>query len=267
MAPIPMPARGAHTTPKFDSTKPGELRRYFDDDEFLLAQAAITTTLEKKKACSRYLSVADQELVEGLDEFSDATKTYEEFKKAALAHYAGNDEDHLHTLKDWDAHLRVGSTARVGIHSEAELATFYRTFVHMGKFLIAKKRLSETEQSHVFLRALQPASLQAAVKQCLQIIRPNIHADDPYELKDLYEAAKSALAGAPSTFLSTTDSLVKPEPAPAAMNSELKEMLMSLTKLVTVLGHQIQTNQRNAAQPKSMRPVITKNYLLVVCGL
>ncbi|KAF7288486.1 hypothetical protein MIND_01430800 [Mycena indigotica] len=167
MAPIPMPARGAHTTPRFDSTKP----------------AAITTTLEKKKACSRYLSVADQELVEGLDEFSDATKTYEEFKKAALAHYAGNDEDHLHTLKDWDAHLPT------------ELATFYRTFVHMGKFLIAKKRLSETEQSHVFLRALQPASLQAAVKQCLQIIRPNIHADDPYELKDLYEAAKSHWRG------------------------------------------------------------------------
>ncbi|KAJ7051600.1 hypothetical protein C8F01DRAFT_999170 [Mycena amicta] len=94
-----MPARGANTAPKFDSSKPEELRRFFADVEYLLELAKITDVTEKKKACSRYLSVQDQELLEGLIEFSDVNKTYDEFKKAALALYAGNDENHLYTLQ------------------------------------------------------------------------------------------------------------------------------------------------------------------------
>ncbi|KAF7293379.1 hypothetical protein MIND_01114800 [Mycena indigotica] len=241
-----MPARGAHTAPKFDSTKPEELRRYFADVEYLMGLANITTTEDKKKACSRYLSVQDQELVEGLDEFHDATKTYDEFKKAALSHYAGNDEEHLYTLKDWDAHL--GSTARVGIHSENELAAFFRTFVRIAKFLISKKRLSETEQSHAFLRALQPASLQAAVKQRLQIIRPNVHADDPYALADLYDAAKFCLAGSPSLLLNAA-----PTPSPAEpvvkTDPELKAVLTSISQLVAVLASQARTNAAPSQSP------------------
>ncbi|KAF7303483.1 hypothetical protein MIND_00577300 [Mycena indigotica] len=246
--PIPMPARGAHTAPKFDSTKPEELRRYFADVEYLMGLANIVTTEDKKKACSRYLSVQDQELVEGLDEFKDATKTYDEFKKAALSHYAGNDEEHLYTLKDWDAHL--GSTARVGIHSENELAAFFRTFVCIAKFLISKKRLSETEQSHAFLRALQPASLQAAVKQRLQIIRPNVHADDPYALADLYDAAKFCLAGSPSLLL---NSVPTPSPAEPVVKTdpELKAVLTSISQLVAVLASQARTNAAPSQSPQT----------------
>ncbi|KAJ7048551.1 hypothetical protein C8F01DRAFT_1267051 [Mycena amicta] len=221
MATPTMPARGAHTAPKFDSTKPAELRRYFGDVEYLMDLAQITTTPEKKKAVSRYLSVQDQELFEGLEEFKEPTKTYEEFKKAVLKHYAGNDEDHLYTLKDWDAHL--GSTARKGIHSETELANFYRQFVIMGKFLISKNRLSATEQSHAFLRSLQPASLQTAVKQRLQIIRPQ-----PGTGSVLYSQITTAVAPAEPT--------VKSDP-------ELKAILTSLTQLVTTaLQAQIKSN-------------------------
>ncbi|KAF7301290.1 hypothetical protein MIND_00694000 [Mycena indigotica] len=228
-----MPARGAHTAPKFDSTKPEELRRYFADVEYLMGLANITTTEDKKKACSRYLSVQDQELVEGLDEFHDATKTYDEFKKAALSHYAGNDEEHLYTLKDWDAHL--GSTARRR-HPLRERARC--------------KRLSETEQSHAFLRALQPASLQAAVKQRLQIIRPNVHADDPYALADLYDAAKFCLAGSPSLLLNAA-----PTPSPAEpvvkTDPELKAVLTSISQLVAVLASQARTNAAPSQLPQT----------------
>ncbi|KAJ7055602.1 hypothetical protein C8F01DRAFT_1087903 [Mycena amicta] len=224
-----MPARGANTAPKFDSSKPEELRRFFADVEYLLELAKITNVTEKKRACSRYLSVQDQELLKGLIEFSDANKTYEEFKKAALALYASNDENHLYTLKDWDAHL--GSVARRGVHTEKDLADFYRDFMRMGKYLIGKKRLSETEQSHAFLRALQPASLQKDVKQRLQIIRPNVHADDPYNLTDLYDAAKFALAGSSTrTTEATADASIKQE------SGEISALLKAVTQLVQVMA-------------------------------
>ncbi|KAF7293394.1 hypothetical protein MIND_01116400 [Mycena indigotica] len=200
-----MPARGAHTAPKFDSTKPEELRRYRADVEYLMGLANITTTEDKKKACSRYLSVQDQELVEGLDEFHDATKT----------------------------------TARVGIHSENELAAFFRTFVRIAKFLISKKRLSETEQSHAFLRALQPASLQAAVKQRLQIIRPNVHADDPSALP----ARRPLLLNAAPTP-SPAEPVVKTDP-------ELKAVLTSISQLVAVLASQARTNAAPSQSPQT----------------
>ncbi|KAJ7051039.1 hypothetical protein C8F01DRAFT_1091826 [Mycena amicta] len=232
--PILMPARGAHTAPKFDSSKPEEFRRYFADVEYLLDQAQIVDETDMKRACTRYLSVQDQELCEGLDEFSKASKTFAEFKKTALALYAGNDEDHLYTLKDWDALL--GSVSRRGIHTNKELATFYRDFVRMGKFLIGKKRLSETEQSHAFLRALQPATLQTAVKQRLQILKPYVHADDPYDLADLFQAAKFALAG--STYSVAFESTPAVEATTKGEESEMAVLLKAVTQLVQVMSSQ-----------------------------
>ncbi|KAJ7050810.1 hypothetical protein C8F01DRAFT_1000157, partial [Mycena amicta] len=111
------------------------------------------------------------------------------------------------------------------------LADFYRDFMRMGKYLIGKKRLSETEQSHAFLRALQPASLQKDVKQRLQIIRPNVHADDPYDLTDLYDAAKFALAGSSTrTTEATADASIKQESA------EISALLKAVTQLVQVMA-------------------------------
>ncbi|KAJ7048696.1 hypothetical protein C8F01DRAFT_1276170 [Mycena amicta] len=254
--PTPMPARGAHTAPKFDSSKPEELRRYFNDVEYLLEQANITDEAQMKKACVRYMSVQDQELLEGLIEFTDANKTYDEFKSAARAMYAGNDDDHLYTLKDWDAHL--GSISRQGIRSEKDLATFYRDFIRIGRYLITKNRLSETEQSHAFLRALQPASLQIAVKQRLQILKPNIHADDPYALSDLYDAAKFALAG--TTFYPLSPPA--PEPAVKTESSDIAALLKAVTQLVQVMSTQAKPgassdnrdNRSNGNQQRSQVP-------------
>nr|GAT58173.1 predicted protein [Mycena chlorophos] len=58
--PVPLPARGATTAPKFDSSKPEELRRYIDDVEYTLELAQITDKQDKKKACARYMSVTDE---------------------------------------------------------------------------------------------------------------------------------------------------------------------------------------------------------------
>ncbi|KAF7325440.1 Integrase catalytic domain-containing protein [Mycena kentingensis (nom. inval.)] len=234
--PIPMPPRGSPKAPKFDTNRPAEFRRYFDDAEYLLEQAKITDVAEKKKAITRYLPVPDQELLECLEEFKNGT--YEEFKNKALALYVGNDADHLHTLHEWDAFL--GSTARTGIQSEEALATFYRGFLRISTYLISKQRLSETERSHAFLRALQPASLQAAVRQRLQILKPSQHADDPYAVQDIYDSAKFAFthSGSYSFMLPTAAPIIAattPEPV-VKRDPELAAILATLTKLVTVMA-------------------------------
>ncbi|KAF7324148.1 Integrase catalytic domain-containing protein [Mycena kentingensis (nom. inval.)] len=256
--PIPMPARGAHTAPKFDPERPEELRRYISDVEYLADLAKLTAVKQKKAAITRYLPVADQELLEGLESFKDDTKDYDTFKSAALALYAGNDENHLHTLNDLNALL--GSTARAGIHSERELAAFHRAFARITSYLISKQRLSATEQSHAFLRALQPQTLQAKVQQRLQIVKPTHHSDDPYALTDLYDAAKWAIGGssaysleiATATGLSTT---APTSDATTKTEAQISALLSAVTQLVQVFGTQ---NKSNGSTDKPARRVPTR---------
>ncbi|KAJ7176347.1 hypothetical protein C8R43DRAFT_872641, partial [Mycena crocata] len=186
--PTPMPARGDRNAPVFDSSKPHELRRYFTDLEFLLARAAVTDNGEMKRHATRFLSVEDQEIWEGLPTFTDATQSYNLFKAAVLKLYAGNDEERRFGLNDLDA--LVGHYARVGIHSKEDLTTFYRQFLRITVYLISKSRLSPAEQGRSFLRAMQPPTFSTAILQRLQIKKPDIHPEDPYDLGDIYDAAQ-----------------------------------------------------------------------------
>ncbi|CAK5266530.1 unnamed protein product [Mycena citricolor] len=227
--PIPMPARGDRNAPVFDSSRPHELRRYFSDLEFLLTRSAVTDAAEKKGHAVRFLSVDDQEIWEGLASFSDAGKSYEDFKAEVLGLYAGNDADRRFSLDDLDR--LVGQTSRVGIHTKEDLTLFYRQFLHITTFLISKGRLSVSEQSRFFLRAMHPTSLAAAVRQRLQIKKPDVHPEDPYDLTDLYDAAKFVLAGSSSSFPSLplpspkAEVMVKPDPGISALVSSVSDLV------------------------------------------
>ena len=85
MANIPMLSRGDRSAPKFDPKQPCELRRYFDDLDFAFGRAAVTTDDVKKQHACRYVDVDTSELWETLAEYTDATKTYDEFKDAVYA--------------------------------------------------------------------------------------------------------------------------------------------------------------------------------------
>jgi hypothetical protein len=61
-----MPARSHSTAPKFDPTKPRELRRFFDKLELLFAACNVTDSdLMKKHACI-YVDIDSAELWESL---------------------------------------------------------------------------------------------------------------------------------------------------------------------------------------------------------
>jgi hypothetical protein len=201
---IQMPARGDRGAPQFDSTKPRELHRYFNDLEFLFTRSGVTDEAETKKHATGFLSVDDQDIWEALEEFSTATKSYAEFKDAVLKLYPGTDVDRKYTLADLDA--LVGEYARLGILSKGDYSEFHRQFLVITRYLLAKQRLPQAEQSRSFRRAIAPASLRDRVDQRLQIKKPDVHPDDPYDLKDLHEAVEFVLANTSNAPVSTAAS-------------------------------------------------------------
>ncbi|KAF7347119.1 hypothetical protein MVEN_01466100 [Mycena venus] len=240
--PTLMPACGDHNAPQFDSSKPHELRRYFTDLEYLLGCAAVTDDTEMKKHATRFLSVEDQEIWEGLPSFKDASKSFADFKAAIVKLYSGNDEDRHFELNDLDA--LVGQYSRVGILSLDDLKTFYRQFLCITTYLIKKKWLSEAEQSCSFLRAMQPSSLAADICLHLKVNHPKAHPADPLPVADLYEAAEYALAGSGSSLaldISTAPAIIS---VPASTAVEIKPdpgimaLLGTMTKLIEVLATQ-----------------------------
>ena len=123
MANIPMPSRGDRSAPKFDPKQPRELRRYFDDLDFAFGRAAVTTDDAKKQHACRYVDVDTSELWETLAEYTDATKTYDEFKEAIYALYPGSEEERKWSVADMDQ--LVGERSRIGILSLSDLGEYH----------------------------------------------------------------------------------------------------------------------------------------------
>ena len=111
--------------------------------------------------------------------------------------------------------------------------------------IISKNRLSKGEQTRGFLRALQP-ELENLVRQRLQITKPLHDPQDPYDLKDLYDATNycilgsapvgslSALRGQPSQAQQSPPVNIKAElqgkvqSAVKSAMSEMAEMLKNM---------------------------------------
>jgi len=148
MATVPktMPARGHATAPKFISSQPRELPRYFNELNNLFQDANITDKGIKKAQACRYVDIDESELWQALPDYT--LKTYKDWKKAVLALYPGVTEDHKWSMANLDQLLR--STLCMGIMNSEEYAEYYREFFTITQFLIGKSRLSESEQSRLF---------------------------------------------------------------------------------------------------------------------
>jgi hypothetical protein len=252
--PVPMPARGDRNAPQFDSTKPRELQRYFTDLEYHFTRCGVTDGTEKKKHATRFLGVDDQEVWEALEEFK-AAHPYADFKTAVLKLYPGNDAERKYSLADLD--VLVGHYARVGILSKGDYSEFYRQFLVITKYLVGRQRLSLTEQSRAFCRAIAPPRLWEKVERRLEYKKPDVHPEDPHDIADLNEAVEFALATTSNAPLSTGASQmssssqsqveVKQEPGIAA----LLESMNGLIKVLTAQHSHPPTSQQSYNPPRS----------------
>jgi len=250
-----MPARGDRTAPQFDPTKPRELRRFFDDLEYILNRAQITSENEMKRHATRYVDIDTSELWETLPEFTDHTKTFEEFKTALQDLYPGSKEERKWTVADMDQ--LIGERSRLGILSLADLGDYYRQFLAITTFLKGKSRLSNDEQSRAFARGFS-ADLWRTISQRLQLKAPDHHPDDPYTLEAIHEAALYVLHGTSSTLstrpnTTTTATTPTTAAAPEVKTEDLAAILERLTDSF-IKAMVAQNVTHNHAQPTGGGP-------------
>ncbi|KAJ7831041.1 hypothetical protein B0H13DRAFT_1578685, partial [Mycena leptocephala] len=241
-----MPARGDRNAPQFDSQKPRELLRYFSDLQYLFGRANVTDSTEKKQHATRFLTVEDQDIWETLDEFTDASKSYDEFKRAVLSLYPGTDADRKYSLADLD--VLIGEYGRIGIHSKADFSEFYRQFLVISKYLVDKQRLSEGERCRTFRRAFHSQPYWDRVDRRLQIKKSDVHPQDPYSVQDIHDAVEFVLADT---------SIVPSSAAAASPKSEVKEESALLGVVQELL--KFVTTQSSSPQPTNAAPAAQYN--------
>ena len=184
---IGMPTRGERAAPTFDKSKPRELVRFFDDLELLFTRALIASETEKKKFVVYYVDFETEQTWRALPEFSDNNKLYNDLKDEILKHYPDATGDYVYSIRDMD--MLIGERQRIGFNNSNELAEFHLQFLAITSWLIQKQQLSDLEQKRSYVRAFQQPFL-AAVNNRLQMKFLSQHPNVPYEIKDVYEAAR-----------------------------------------------------------------------------
>jgi hypothetical protein len=205
-----MPARGERASPSFDNTKPRELIRFFEELEYLFERASLQLESEKKKHVLRYVDFEVEQIWKSFPEYTDATKTYLDFKNAILAYYPDASGDYVYSLRDMD--LLIGERQRVGISNTVDLADYHLKFLSITSWLIEKQQLGTLEQERGYLRAFQPRLL-GAINNRLQMKYPDHHPNIPHTIKNVYEAARFILQSAttaPQNYFAPTPSNVNP---------------------------------------------------------
>ena len=188
-----MPARGERAAPSFDQNRPRELIRFFEDLEYLFVRATLEDEAEKKKHVLRYVDFDVEQIWKSFQEYTDPTKTYQDFKTAILAHYPDASGDYVYSLNDMDR--LIGERQRIGMSTTVELADYHLKFLSITSWLIEKQQLGSLEQQRNYLRAFQPRLL-GSINNRLQMKFPDHHPNIPHTVKDVYEAARFILQGA-----------------------------------------------------------------------
>ncbi|KAF9539933.1 hypothetical protein CPC08DRAFT_806142 [Agrocybe pediades] len=264
-----MPARGDRSVPTFDPSKPRELKRYFSELEYLFSDASIEAGKEKKSYTVRYVSFDVADIWETLPEFSDETKTYEDFKKAIQELYPDSNEEYKYSLADMD--LLVGRRHRMGMETLADLAEYHSQFLAITTFLIKKKCLSDIEQKRAYVRGFPPA-LWAKVSQRLQLKNLDHLPDEPYEISEVQAAARFVLHGTTSSSAtnltppaSTSSSSTSPSLDVVVKPEQLGSLFTEFTKSIIDAINNSQ-NRARPPQPTSSASTSNRDLRCNFCG-
>jgi Aspartyl protease len=187
-----MPYRGSNKAPSFDQKRPRELPRYFEDLDQHFSDCQITDDDEMKTYAKRYVDIESEEVWARLPENATA-HSYENFKKAVLKLYPGADDERRWSVTDMDN--LVAERARQGIFNQQELGDYHRQFFAISEYLKAKGRISEMEANRNFVKGFRK-ELWDMIEQRLRQKNIDHFPDDPWSVKEVYEAAHFVLHGA-----------------------------------------------------------------------
>src|SRR5277367_1055159 len=209
--PLFMPMRNERLAPKFDTSRPRELPRFFEDFEELIFRAQITDEAEKKKFIVRYTDFDTKQQWKAIPEFRDSS-SYTEFKAAILSYYPEASDDFAYSFRDLE--LLISEYQRSGIATMANLCDYHRRFITISAWLIARRQSDDLEQQRIYIQAF-PSPIFTAITNRLQLKFPEHHPSIPYQVTEVYEAARFILQGTSSSPLfqpispSTADNVLK----------------------------------------------------------
>ena len=122
-----MPMHNERAAPTFNSSKPRELFRYFEDLEQLMKHAAIDNKQEKKQQVLHYVDFSTEQIWKTFPEFLDNNETYTNFKDKILVHYLDTSGSFVYSIKDMD--LLIGECQHIGISSTKDLSNYHLQFI------------------------------------------------------------------------------------------------------------------------------------------
>ena len=186
-----MPSSTSASAPKFDSSKPRNLPRYFREVELLLDAAQIFDAQQRKEHTKRYLESHDYEIWDSLPE-ARAPHSYESFKEAVIDSYPGAESSRKYNLID--AVRLSDKRKQKGISTTSELGEYYRDFRAITTYLVEHNKISEMEQRRMFVKGFPTEFLRRVAHQ-LSTNHPAIDPDDGYAMGDVYRAAMFLLRG------------------------------------------------------------------------
>lgn len=189
---IPMPMRGDRIAPTFDPAKPRGLRRFWEDFEMLANRANLTDHTQLKQRARSYVPIEVADIWEMLREYSDATKSFADFKKAVTALYPGAKEERRWSRTD----LFELTTAAMhkGIATLEDWAPFFAQYYAIAAYLISKNHCSNDEAGRKIIEAL-PTNILQRVLNRLQVKVPDHEADAAYSLNEINDAVTWVLSG------------------------------------------------------------------------
>lgn len=177
-----MPLRGTDAAPKFDGT-PARLIPYLEDIEQLSDHAGHTSE-QRIKSAIRYAPADESETWTMLDEALG--KDWDKFVAAVKSLYPGCEGDRRFTRTDLEN--LCAEQARIPMQSQEDLGQYYRKFFKISRHLIQKKKLAELERDRLFLDGIHTTA-NIAIRRRLEIRLIDHHPEDPYDLKEVYNAA------------------------------------------------------------------------------
>ncbi|KAG6872911.1 hypothetical protein C0993_001838, partial [Termitomyces sp. T159_Od127] len=190
-----MPPRNHFSAPKWDEAKPRELTQYFKELEYLFRDCGITDHTQMKEYTARYVTYNTAKTWTSLPEFAATTIpigdqvaaaiSYENWKEAVIRLYPGVEGSTRYTVNK--LHQLVQDNFDLSAYTLGTFSTYYREFQKISRWLLKHGKIHANKERHLFQQGILTL-LWAKIARRLEILKPTHHPEDPYNVKDVYEA-------------------------------------------------------------------------------
>ncbi|KAF4615744.1 hypothetical protein D9613_012408 [Agrocybe pediades] len=177
-----MPAKNHSSAPKFDG-KAANLQVFLDEVE-ALAKACKLSAKETIEWAIRYGPLDSYELWSSRP--TAKGNDWGAFKNELYPFYLGSAGERRYSVANLETF--VEKQAMIPITNGEQFSAYYRTFTTMTDYLLGKGKLSSREVSSMFIRGFDYA-LRTQIREQLSKENPKQHSDDPFTLKQIYDAA------------------------------------------------------------------------------